>query len=145
MKYFISPYPRSWTKVPLVLFIYRLIIDNIDGNKNPGDNEGRTPLHYAAMAGHVNICECILDNIEDKNPETISLNGLNDGVTPFEDAVISGKLEVCKLIIGYLENKNPYSSWNQVQNQENTLLHIATDLGHLEICKLIIDNIKGDS
>ena len=45
-------------------------------DKNPRDNSGLTPLHYAARYGHFKTCKLIIESIEDKNP------GNNFGTTP---------------------------------------------------------------
>ena len=95
------------------------------------------------MAGHVDICKYIMDNIEDKNPETVSLNGLNDGITPLEDAVFHGKYEVCKSILDNIEDKNPYNSSHREFNFGNTLFHDAANLGHFEICRLFFGQYCG--
>ena len=46
------------------------------GYKNPRDNLGNTPLHAAALWGHVEVFELILANVEEKNPSN------NRGQTP---------------------------------------------------------------
>ena len=53
------------------LAICELIIKNID-NKNPTDNNGKTPLHMAAQCGFLDICKLIMKNVEDKNPADYS-------------------------------------------------------------------------
>ena len=53
----------------------QLIIDKIE-DKNPVDDEGWTPLHYAAERGHMDICKMIASYLDDKNPRT------NSGITP---------------------------------------------------------------
>ena len=46
-------------------------------DKNPSNPQnGRTPLHYAALNGHLKICRLIRANVKDKNPEDFK------GVTP---------------------------------------------------------------
>ena len=37
-------------------------------NKNPANQWGSTPLHWAANGGHIDICHLILDNVDIKNP-----------------------------------------------------------------------------
>ena len=39
-------------------------------DKNPKGDHGWTVLHYAAKAGHLDICKLIISNIDDKNPKT---------------------------------------------------------------------------
>ena len=60
-------------------------------NKNPGDNNGSTPLHFAARFGHLDVCSAIMEKLDNKNPMD------NDGQTPLQYAVNSGNLEVYSL------------------------------------------------
>merc|ERR1711974_499903 len=105
------------------LDICRLIIANAD-NKNPAyasDTQfksysigflesgwhrrtslyGKTPLHVAAHKGYVEICQLILDNVEEKNPLGIHNN------TPLHYAASGGHYDVYKLIMDQVQNKNP--------------------------------------
>ena len=45
-------------------------------NKNPRDDSGWTPLHYAANGGHLSICKAIMSSTDEKDPPS------NDGTTP---------------------------------------------------------------
>ena len=65
---------------------------DVNQNKNPGNNDGDTPLHMAAIDGHLEVCRLILENVQDKNPCNIS------GATPLTHAVNNGHLEIIKLI-----------------------------------------------
>ena len=40
-------------------------------DKNPIDGTGYTPLHWAAINGYCDMCELLIQNIEDKNPRNI--------------------------------------------------------------------------
>lgn len=55
-------------------------------------NNSDTPLHFAAECGFLEICEMIMENMEEKNPQN------NSWVTPLHEAASEGHLEVCKLI-----------------------------------------------
>ena len=55
--------------------LFKLIFTKIEG-KNPADDYGRTPLHWAADEGNLEIINLIFDKIGVKNPAT------KDGVTP---------------------------------------------------------------
>ena len=50
------------------------------------------PFHFAAKHGFLEICEMIMENMEEKNPQN------NSWVTPLHEAASEGHLEVCKLI-----------------------------------------------
>ena len=61
--------------------ICKYIIDNVEENKkNPVNDTGYTPLHYAAMLKDLDIYKLIANNIEDKHPKD------NMGTTPFHIA-----------------------------------------------------------
>ena len=63
-------------------------------DKNPGTDEGLTPLHEAAEMGHMKICELILKNIQDKMLKTIS------GKTPHMAAFENNHLELAHYLRG---------------------------------------------
>ena len=63
--------------------IFKLIMESID-EKSPVDDEGDTPLHYAADAGHFDMCEYIINRVTNKSP----LN--NIGKTPKDIASEKG-------------------------------------------------------
>ena len=70
--------------------------------KNPKDDHGETPLHWAAEKGHYDVCKLILENDGYRNPKD------DKGITPLHLAAGANDLELCKLIINNLENdKNP--------------------------------------
>ena len=54
----------------------------------PRDKNGAMPLHYAALNGHLEICEAIITKIDDKNPRD------NFGFTPLHFAAYQGHLEI---------------------------------------------------
>ena len=66
--------------------------------KNPFNNSD-TPLHFAAECGFLEICEMIMENMEDKNPKN------NSWVTPLHEAATKGHLKVCKLILDNVPEK----------------------------------------
>jgi ankyrin repeat protein len=51
-------------------------------NKNPvGGRYGGTPLHFAAEEGHMEVINCILYKVENKNPQD------SNGTTPLHNLV----------------------------------------------------------
>ena len=62
-------------------------------DKNPSDQYGATPFHYAAERGLTNVCRLIIENIDDKNPAT------PNGCTPLHCPAKKGHLEIVRLIV----------------------------------------------
>ena len=60
-------------------------------DKNPANKFGETPLHFAAMDGHLDVCRLIIDNVNDKHPVT------NFGDTPKDLAVENNHVVVSQL------------------------------------------------
>ena len=60
---------------------------------NLKDEKIKTPINYAAEAGHWDVCRYILNKtIMNKNPED------NKGLTPLHYAAESGILDICHFI-----------------------------------------------
>ena len=78
-------------------------MEQIDGNKNPGDVFGNTPLHEAAKNGHFDVCELILPlvHVDDKNPKD------GEGMTPLHCAASGLHSNICRLITNEIEDKHP--------------------------------------
>ena len=98
------------------------------------------PFHFAAEFGFLEICEMIMENMDEKNPKG------DWGVTPLHRAAENGKLEVCKLIVENLQcDKEMCKRYQCDKNPKNdhnfTPLHMAAMNGHLQVCKLIIESI----
>ena len=86
--------------------------------KNPKDNDGVTPLHWAARHGHLAICQYIFERVQDKNPKG------NIGGTPLHLAAENGHLAICQYIIERVQDKNP---------KTKTPLYLATNFGYKEL------------
>ena len=75
--------------------------------------EGGTPLHWAALEGHAEICKILLDNHVEKNPRT------NDGRTPLNIAASKGHFKVCQVLLQNNVDKIPRD------NDGDTPLHLG--------------------
>ena len=62
---------------------------------NSRDDEGLIALHVAAQNGHLEVCQLIITNVEDKNPTN------NHGLTPLHAAAEKGHLEIPRARRGY--------------------------------------------
>ena len=76
-----------------------------------------TPLHLAAVSGHSNICKLIMNDIDDKNPQTES----SSKITPLHIAATNNHLETYKTIMEQVQDKNPKDK------NGSTPLHMAAN------------------
>ena len=110
-----------------------LIINSIQimNTLEPSDCFGNTPLHKAAMNGHLSVVKLLIDNVQDKNPEN------DDKDTPFKMAARYEHWSVCLHIVGYIQDLN------LEDDCKNTLLHmLATCDGNLALYQSIIDSVE---
>jgi ankyrin repeat protein len=103
----------------------------------------RSPLHIAAEAGQVSLCEFILKITEDKNPKLKNLKRFDSSVvsagwTPLHEAALGGHLLICSLIMDEIQDKNPGD------DKGFTPLHAAAGGGQLETFKMIMKKAGTD-
>ena len=91
------------TKCNLELF--KEIANILEVKNPPNYKKGVTPLHCAVTYGKFDICQFIVDNVQDKNPAD------ELGFTPLHYAVFMDHLEIYKLIFKNAEDKNPKSKF----------------------------------
>ena len=131
-------------------------------HKNPGNADGLTPLHLAALNGHFETCKFIMNLLTNKNPRDkngwtplhsvaqggntriyklmmenlVDINpGNNYGMTPLHTASHFGHMEIIELIMHHLHNKNPENI------NGSTPLHVAVESGNLEVLKFHVNNL----
>ena len=72
-----------------------------------------TPLHIAAISGHHQLCQLIVQSVDDKNPPNSS------GDTPLHLAVLAvGRcrdpfLDICRLILDNVDEQHPVNNAGQ--------------------------------
>ena len=129
----------------------------------------QSPLHVAAEAGQVSLCEFILKITNDKNPGIKVVPG-HEGWSPLHEAAFCGHLLICSMIMDQIQGKNPRDGegWthlhaaaqegqlqtfkmimnkvgteiNPSDNEGTTPLHAAAGGGHLLICSMIMEKIQ---
>ena len=94
----------------------KLIVQNLKVNKYPKDQKGRTPLHYAALNGYINVVKFLINTIENERPE--------DQIGP------GNAEERCRQL--KRSQKNPSDNYHA------TALHYAAGAGHLDIVQVLV-------
>ena len=96
------------------------------------DDVRKTPLDYAFINNHVDVCMLMLTKLENKNP-IILLNRLVHGNsnTALHVAAEKGYLDMCRFILQNVGNKNPQNS------RGKTPLSLASEKNHIDVCILI--------
>jgi ankyrin repeat protein len=89
------------------------------------------PLHLAALFGHIDVVELLLEKGASRNP------GDRRRETPLHLAVRSRHIKVVKLLLEKGASRNPRSQLGY------TPLHLAAKSGHIEVVKLLLE--KGAS
>ena len=104
--------------------INKLILDS--------DYVSKSPLDYAFMNNHVDVCMLLLTKLENKNP-IILLNPLvnGDNNTALHVAAEKGYLDICRFILQNVGDKNPRNS------RGKTPLSLAAEKNHINVCILI--------
>merc|ERR1719367_187457 len=118
---------NGWTSLQVVMYIF-------EGEKNPQNTNGVTPLHLAAENGHLEIVEFLTARIEDKNPSD------DNGMTPLHDGARFGHLPIVQHLVRFLANKNPKAG-----RQEITPLHEAALGGHLDVLQFLLQFNEQDT
>ena len=72
------------------------LLEDIPGiDYNIPDNEGNSPLHFAAQAGHVEVVSFLLNKVR-----TIQVDPINQqGFTPLMKAALQGRIKCSKLLL----------------------------------------------
>ena len=103
--------------------------------KNPKNELDSTPLHFAALEGHLNVCKTIVEYSGQADSGAQNSKDCDDR-TPLHWAAKGGHLSVCQFLIQHSENKNPGDYCNE------TPLHIAAKHGYFFVCEAILEHAK---
>ena len=97
-------------------------------DKNPRNKSGYTPLHAAALSGHLDIVMYLVDRIDYsvmKNPKNYV------GITPLHEAAKMGHINVVKYIVANIDEreKNLINKWGA------TPLQCALNNQHFDVTR----------
>ncbi len=96
------------------------------------DAHGSTPLHLAALGGHVECVKMLLR--KSANAAVLANAATSYGATPLHEAAMRGSVEVVKLLLA--AGANPLA-----QNRlGETALHLAMSQGHKEVGKVLLES-----
>ena len=99
------------------------------------NEHNNTPLHFAALNGHLDIVKLFIEDLKcDPN-----CNGRLKG-TPLHKASQNGHIDIVKYL-GDIHHCDPLCP----DKNNNTPLHLAALNGHLDIVKFFIEDLKCDS
>ena len=114
------------------LAVFKVIWNEVIGEKNPGAENGATPFHFACQKGHRLIVKFIASKIKDTNPL------MNDGTSVLHSAAESGHVKVIRFLFTICKDKSPRNS------NGDTPLHFAVKYGLFETINLFHDNVEGN-
>ena len=101
----------------------------LGADPNERDASGRTPLHWAAQAGWLNVVRCLIESRADLNAQD------NMGFTPLVIAVGNGNESIVYELL-----KAGASAKIQVQsNLSGTALHLACSWNRFDIVKKLLE------
>merc|ERR1712051_558584 len=101
-------------------------------DKNPKNHAGETPLLFATVNKHLEVCRQLMEMCVDNNH-------LNDCVRiPLHVAAFLGHVEVVELFIASVGDKN----LRDYEEGGKTPLLSAIEGGNLNVCKLLIEEYK---
>src|SRR5712672_2741176 len=132
-----SDIARLWTPIIIGVGLHQVVslsiypdafqhmIDN-HPRENPDEQNFSTSLHFATIAGHLNVVELLVQNGADVNKPDENRN------TPLHLAAHHGQLDIAHLLL------KSGSSINLQDRAGSTPLHKAAENGHLDIVTLLI-------
>ena len=111
-------------------------------NVNIEDDNKDTALHEAALNGHHEIVELMVERMKFEDPDTMNIDPLNsESQSPLHLACREGHVEVVKSILKHVGAYDKRVALTKTRDNElNTALHLACESGDEEIVRILIAN-----
>lgn len=109
------------------------------------DQNGQTPLHWAAWLGDTNIFETLIVKINKHNLQLVTLLRMQtskEKYTPLHSAVHSKNHKIVQLLIEGLEEGEELLGKQDIYGQ--TALHWAAGKGYSDICRTLYGKMNND-
>ena len=81
--------------------VAKLFKKEVFENQGSLENHHGSPFHYAAISGHLEVCELFVRFTTDINPKG------HHGRTVLHCAAKNGHLDICQLLVNNISDKNP--------------------------------------
>ena len=102
--------------------MFKAISDTVNDHQPKaglGHDKGATPLHYAALNGHLPIVEFITASLDDINPAS------GTGQTVMHWAAESGQLNIIEFYLNNLQDKNPPHTGSPISDCDKVNAYIS--------------------
>ncbi|ESL09830.1 hypothetical protein TRSC58_02445 [Trypanosoma rangeli SC58] len=107
-------------------------VNQLSGNVNAANFQGRTPLHEAVRNNYVECCEALLDYGADDTVQAATLS------TPFHTAAACGSVECMEILLK--RSNDPVSKVNELDRNECSALHKSASDGDVRVTQWLVEH-----
>lgn len=106
------------------------------------DDDERTAFHVAAASNHADVCQLLVDRLEESEIATVLQSADESGATPLLSAVASNAVPCVRLMLRLCGNDATLQSTlvNAVNELKNSPLHYAASKGRDELVVLLLEH-----
>lgn len=106
------------------------------------DKHGSSILHYAAGAGHVEMCQWILLEADCQKDFPLESTTPKNGRTPLHWAARNGHSAICQLLVR--TQHHYHCPVDVLAKGDVTPLQLAVWQGHLQTCQVLVEELGAD-
>ncbi|EAN88460.1 hypothetical protein C3747_104g102 [Trypanosoma cruzi] len=107
-------------------------VEQLSGNVNIPNFQGRTPLHEAVTNNYVECCEALLDYGADDTVQAATLS------TPFHTAAACGSVECMEILLK--RSDDPSSKVNELDRNNCAALHKSASDGDVRVTQWLVEH-----